>query len=84
MSKYSNEFKLKVVKYCIEEHHSINYVANKFNIPSTTLIYGWVKKYKEHGPAGLLKNERIQKKRVKIFRNKKHSNISKKHLFMIK
>ena len=59
MSKYSNEFKLEVVKYCIENHHSVNHAAKSFNIPSTTLIYGWVKKYKEHGPAGLLKNEKI-------------------------
>ncbi len=58
MSKYSNEFKLEVVKYCIEGHHSVSYAANKFNIPSSTPIYGWVKKYKEHGPAGLLKNDK--------------------------
>ena len=24
MSKYSNEFKLEVVKYCIEGHHGFN------------------------------------------------------------
>ena len=59
MLKYSNEFKLEVVKYCIENHHSVNYAANKFNIPSPTPVYGWVNKYKEHGPAGLLKNEKI-------------------------
>lgn len=59
MSKYSNEFKLEVVKYCIENHHSVNHAAKRFNIPSTTPIYGWVKKYKEHGPAGLLKNQKI-------------------------
>mgnify|MGYP005809375555 CR=1 FL=1 len=59
MAKYSNEFKLEVVKYCIEGHHSLNEATKKFNIPSHTPISGWVKKYKEHGPAGLLKNEKI-------------------------
>ena len=59
MSKYSNEFKLEVVKYCIEGHHSIKETSKEFNIPSLTPISGWVKKYKEHGPAGLLKNEKI-------------------------
>ena len=34
MSKYSLEFKLKVVKYCIEEHHSTRDAAKKFRIPS--------------------------------------------------
>ena len=55
MSKYSLEFKLKVVKYCIEEQHGMRDAAKKFGIPSRTPIKEWIKKYKEHGTEGLLK-----------------------------
>ena len=58
MSKYSNEFKLEVVKYCIEQHHSYGEASNNFNIPSIENIRQWCKKYELHGPAGLLKNEK--------------------------
>ena len=34
MSKYSNEFKLEVVKYCEEQHHGYAYAAKYFNIIS--------------------------------------------------
>ena len=55
MSKYSLEFKLEVVKYCIEGHHGREDAAKKFGIPSSTPIKEWIRKYKEHGPEGLLK-----------------------------
>lgn len=58
MSKYSNEFKLNVVKYCIEQHHSYGEASNKFNIPSIENVRQWCKKYELHGPAGLLKNQK--------------------------
>lgn len=32
MSKYSNEFKLKVVEYCINGHHGYKDTANHFNM----------------------------------------------------
>ena len=56
MSKYSNEFKLEVVKYYNEQHCGYQCTANKFNIPSITTVKKWVKKYNEHGEKGLLKN----------------------------
>lgn len=34
MSKYSHEFKLKVVEYCINEHHGYLDTAKHFNIKS--------------------------------------------------
>ena len=55
MSKYSLELKLEVVKYCIEGHHVVRDAAKKFGIPSSTPIKEWIRKYKEHGPEGLLK-----------------------------
>lgn len=56
MSKYSEEFKLEVVKYCIEKHHSSYDASEKFNIPSPTPIKQWIRKYKEHGVEGLVKH----------------------------
>jgi transposase len=58
MSKYSKEFKLEAVEYCIKQHHGYNDVAKHFNIPSSTPILEWVRKYKERGPEGLLRNQK--------------------------
>ncbi len=58
MSKYSNELKLESVKYCIEEFHSKYDAAKKFNIPSPTPIDNWIRKYKEHGVEGLIKQNK--------------------------
>ena len=58
MSKYSNEFKLKVVQYCINEHHGFRKAAKHFNIASKTSVKLWVKKYEEHGVKGLIKNKK--------------------------
>ena len=56
MSKYSNEFKLEVVKYCIEEHHGVRVAARHFSIPAFSTVRKWVNKYNEHGVTGLIKN----------------------------
>ena len=58
MSKYSNEFKLEIVKYCVEGHHSREGTAKKFGMPSSTPLKEWIKKYKEHGPEGLIKQQK--------------------------
>lgn len=34
MSKYSNEFKFEVVKYCVDQYHGYTDVAKYFNIPN--------------------------------------------------
>ncbi len=57
MSKYSKEFKLEVVKYCIDKNHSSYDAAKYFNIPNPSPIKRWIKRYKEHGLEGLLKNQ---------------------------
>lgn len=59
MSKYSKEFKLKVVQYCIEQHHGYEDASKYFNIPSSTTVLGWVRKYKERGCEGLFRNQKI-------------------------
>ena len=58
MSKYSEEFKLKVVNYYLDNHYGWEYVAKKFNIPAFTTVRKWVRKYEEHGGKGLIKNQK--------------------------
>ena len=58
MSKYSLEFKLNVVKYCIEEQHGFKEAAKHFNIPAKENVQKWVRRYQEHGVAGLIKNQK--------------------------
>ncbi len=58
MSKYSDEFKLAIVKYCVEGHHSRDGAAKKYGMPSSTPLKEWIKKYREHGPEGLLKQQK--------------------------
>ena len=57
MAKYSDEFKLEVVKYCIDEQHGQSTTAKHFNIPSVATVRKWVRRYNQHGPKGLLKNQ---------------------------
>ena len=56
MSKYSHEFKLEVVKYCIEKHHGPKDASKHFSIPAYSTVEKWIKKYNEHGEKGLFKN----------------------------
>lgn len=56
MSKYSNEFKLKVVQYCLEQHHGFKETAKHFNIASKNSVQSWVRKYEKYGAKGLMKN----------------------------
>jgi transposase len=58
MSKYSEEFKLKVVNYYLNNHYGWEYVARQFDIPAWTTVRKWVRKYEEHGKQGLIKNKK--------------------------
>lgn len=55
MSKYSNDFKLKVVEFYFKENRGIRYVSDYFNIPSKESVRRWIKKYEKHGVSGLVK-----------------------------
>ncbi len=55
MSKYSNEFKLEVINYCINEHHGYANAEKHFGVNHESLRK-WIKKYQEHGTVGLIKN----------------------------
>lgn len=58
MSKYSSEFKLKVVEYYLKHNCSYGEVARLYNVERKSLVT-WIKKYKEHGLKGLLKQEKL-------------------------
>ncbi len=55
MSKYSNEFKLKVIKY-YKERHGFLATAKYFNIPAMSTVQKWIRKYDANGTQGLIKN----------------------------
>ena len=38
MSKYSHEFKLHVVQYCLEKHSGFKATAKHFNLPSHSIV----------------------------------------------
>ena len=44
MSKYSNEFKLKVIEYCINEHHGYRDAKKHFGINHEHLRR-WIKRH---------------------------------------
>jgi transposase-like protein len=49
LAKYSNEFKIEVVKAYINGEGGYTYLAEKFNIPSRTVIKNWVASYINFG-----------------------------------
>ena len=55
MSKYSSEFKLKVIKYYLEEKHSYSECMKKFNVPTKSMLNNWIHKYETHGVEGIMK-----------------------------
>lgn len=56
MSKYSSEFKLEAVKYYLNGKGGILATAKYFDV-NHELLRGWVKKYQQHGPEGLIKRK---------------------------
>lgn len=61
MANYSSEFKLKVVKYYMETQCGYVNTAKHFGNISDITVLHWVRKYKEHGEKGLLKNKKHKK-----------------------
>ena len=56
MAKYSYEFKLKVVQEYLSGKGNYDYLAKKYNIPSSTPLKEWVASYKEFGKEGLFRS----------------------------
>ena len=59
MSKYSCEFKLKVIKYYLEENHSYSECMKKFAIPTKSILNHWIHKYETHGVEGIMKQLKL-------------------------
>ena len=55
MSKYSSEYKLKVVKYYLENKVGYELTSKHFGL-EVSIVSSWVRKYQEHGYSGLMKN----------------------------
>jgi len=53
MAKYSNEFKLQVVKEYLTGKIGLKRLAKKYSIPSNTAIRTWVAAYKAYGNNGI-------------------------------
>ena len=53
MAKYSNEFKLRVVKAYLEGSRGYPLLAKSFSMPSASPIKRWVRAYKEFGEKGI-------------------------------
>lgn len=57
MSKYSKEFKLKVVKEYLKGNSGYLIIAKKYKIPDSSSVKKWVRKYNQLGETGLERNK---------------------------
>lgn len=57
MSKYSDEFKIKIVLEYLDGRLGFTNLAKKYDVKSKTQIRYWVNAYKNHGVEGLIKKE---------------------------
>ena len=55
MSKYNDEFKLKVVQEYLSGSLGYTLLAKKYDIPSETAIKNWVKAYQSFGVEGIMR-----------------------------
>ena len=53
MAKYSEEFKLKIVKEYLDGFLGYKLLARKYNMPSPTPIQNWVNAYQKYGVEGI-------------------------------
>ena len=58
MAKYDIKFKQKVVQAYLNGEGSYDYIAKKYNIPSSTVLKRWVASYREFGKDGLLSSRK--------------------------
>ena len=58
MAKYDIKFKQKVVQAYVNGEGSYDYIAKKYNIPSSTVLKRWVASYREFGKDGLLSSRK--------------------------
>lgn len=56
MSKYSKEFKIKLVNEYLNGNLSYNLISKKYNMKDSTALKSWVKKYNVHGIQGIVRS----------------------------
>lgn len=73
MTKYSDEFKLKVVRDYLDGHYGYRKLAKKYNIPDKIIIRTWVKAFQSFGVDSIKKKQKdslfcyIQNKCIKLY-----------------
>ncbi len=60
MSKYSFEFKKKVVKAYLNGEGGYGYLSKTYDVPAQSNIEKWVHNYQEFGDAGLMRSRKSQ------------------------
>ena len=60
MAKYSFEFKMEIVQAYLNGEGSYGYLAEKYNIPSSSILKTWVASYRELGNDGLLRSRKYK------------------------
>lgn len=58
MTKYSYEFKRKIVERYLDREGSYKHLASKYNVASDTTIMKWVNAYQTLGDEGLLRSRK--------------------------
>lgn len=81
MSKYTTEFKLKIVKkYLSGKYGGYEAIAKEFKISDKSTVRSWVRKYKQHGKRGLSKNKIVYNGKFKLnvieYMHKNHLSLS--------
>jgi transposase len=73
---YAGQFKLRVVRYMLENHLSLIQTATYFAIPQDSAVGRWLKTYQCLGSAGLLKDTRGRKKTQMTKKTNKKKEVS--------
>jgi transposase len=60
MAKYSEKFKVTIVREYLEGVLGYNLLAKKYNMPSSTPIKEWVKAYEKFGSKGIMAKKQNQ------------------------
>ena len=69
MAKYSEDFKLQLVKEYEEGPLCFRRLAHKHGLPSTSPIKRWVRAYRELGMEGLRRKQRQKDDWIKLRKN---------------
>lgn len=60
MTKYSFEFKLKIVQAYLSSEGGYRYLSKKYGIGSASQVVKWIKIYEHFGEGGLFRKQKIK------------------------